>query len=237
VAIGAALHKTHGLPGALTFLHLNDRVMDTRDRGRNAVGRFTMELAALAIARHDLQSVYLYPDGSPSGRKPPAWPGQPLTPCRPHLRLAFRQDPVSFILAVADQVQSYGRFSADFKAITDPPPPNAPELDSSTTSVPAAPAQVGPASTSRSRTGATAAGSTRMHFVERIAACHLEYSSDGSRLHIAARYQGEAHLTDAYRQHTEFRPQEQANLFDPAVGYLDAGSLFERITLGVEYVL
>ena len=110
-AIVTALRGSHGLPGALTFLKLNHEVMDIRDGRRHAIGRLTLELAALAIAMHDAQGVYL---GRKRSDERLRWTGRPMTPDRPRMRVAFRKDPVSYVMALADQVQGYGRFNAVF---------------------------------------------------------------------------------------------------------------------------
>jgi len=104
-AIGSALRETHGLPGALTFLHLNHEVMDIRDNERNAKGRLTMEMAALGMVMHDMRGIY-------AGKEKDLPLGKPA---RPYMRVSFERDPVSFVLSIADLIQSYGRFHSEFR--------------------------------------------------------------------------------------------------------------------------
>lgn len=89
------LKITHGLPGAITFLHLNDSLRDYQVKNENPINLLIMELAAAAIMMHDMQKIY----------------GNPVA--RPHLRLSFSRDPISFVVTLADQIQEYGRISGE----------------------------------------------------------------------------------------------------------------------------
>ncbi|MDG4550616.1 MAG: hypothetical protein P9F19_15290 [Candidatus Contendobacter sp.] len=189
-AIGRALRESHGLPGGLTFLYLNHEVMDVRSERRNATGRLTIELAALAIVMHDMQRIYL---GEEVKRE---WTGQPLTPRRPHMRVAFRRDPVSFVLGVADQIQSYGRFHANFRSEDD---------------------------------------KVMLTLDQQVEGCRLEYEPSGEQLDIVYRYD-KAHSGACLRQKVEWGPDEEADAFDPRLGFLDYAGLFDRIALGVERI-
>ncbi|MDG4596509.1 MAG: hypothetical protein P9F75_12615 [Candidatus Contendobacter sp.] len=189
-AIGRALRESHGLPGGLTFLYLNHEVMDVRSEWRNATGRLTIELAALAIVMHDMQRIYL---GEEVERE---WTGQPLTPRRPHMRVAFRRDPVSFVLGMADQIQSYGRFHAHFSSESD---------------------------------------KVSLTLDQQVARCRLEYDVGERQLGIVYLYNKE-HWGACLRQQAEWGPNEQADAFDPRLGFLDYAGLFDCMTLGVELI-
>ena len=104
-ALSLALQKSHGLPGALTFLYLNDKVMDLRRKDEFARGRLVVEVAALAIVMHDMGK-YIYWDKKNGGRK--------HAPRRPYMRVAFDKDPVSFFVTLADEMQAFGRYNVEF---------------------------------------------------------------------------------------------------------------------------
>ncbi len=97
----AALRGTHGLPGALHFLFLNDAVRQYPDQGIHPIRQFCVEWAAVAILMHDMAGVYW-------GR------GSSHPPSNPHLRLRSEVDPLSCLLTLADQIQDFGRPSATF---------------------------------------------------------------------------------------------------------------------------
>ena len=93
------LAKSHGLPGALSVLHLNDclRAYPAWE-SQFAASRFCVEWAAMAIMMHDFQPLY-------AGKKTAAYP---------HLRVSFARDPLSFVLTLVDQIQDFGRLNAKF---------------------------------------------------------------------------------------------------------------------------
>lgn len=109
--MAAALMQSHGLPGALTFLYLNHQIMDlTRSSGSSARGRLVMEMAALGMTMHDMGRIYF------SGKTDVVGGGHaPRTPTRPHMRVSFQRDPVSFVMSLADELQSFGRFNSKFE--------------------------------------------------------------------------------------------------------------------------
>lgn len=110
--LGEALRETHGLPGALTFLYLNNEVREFDMHRENPLNLLTMEMAALAIVMHDMLKIY----GSADRLKTKT--GHQLysmCPKRPYLRLSFSKDPISFLLTLADQIQAYGRPNSHFE--------------------------------------------------------------------------------------------------------------------------
>lgn len=110
--MATALSHSHGLPGALTFLHLNHKVMDPARMTDSLRGRLVMEVAALAMTMHDMPKLY-WPRSGKQKQPTPAWP---------YMRVAFDRDPVSFILTLADELQCYGRFNAIFELNVDDNP-------------------------------------------------------------------------------------------------------------------
>lgn len=96
----AAFSKTHGLPGALALLHLNDALREYPIMARDhAVSRFCIEWAAMAIMMHDMRGIYA---------------GQGCSEPMPHLRVSLTRDPLSFLLTLTDQIQDFGRINAAF---------------------------------------------------------------------------------------------------------------------------
>ncbi len=97
--IEKALSRTHGLPGALTFLHLNDMLRKYPDPTAFPIGQFCIEWAAMAIMMHDMAGVYRPENGIVR---------------YPHLRLKFMKDPISALLTLCDQIQDFERPDATF---------------------------------------------------------------------------------------------------------------------------
>lgn len=97
-----ALSKTHGFPGALGFLHLNDAVRKFPDSTQSPLHLLCVEWAAVSIMMHDMGKVYRGKHRS-SG-----------VPERPSLRLSFTRDPLSALVALADVLQEFERPSAVF---------------------------------------------------------------------------------------------------------------------------
>lgn len=100
--VGKALRKTHGLPGAIGFLYLNDRIEQFPIVGVHPVRRLCVEWAALAILMHDMGGIYRGDCGAGEN------------PRNPQLRLAFDVDPLSCVLALADVLQDFNRPTAEF---------------------------------------------------------------------------------------------------------------------------
>ncbi len=98
----SALSSTHGLPGALGFLHLNDAVRRFPSHAQSPLHLLCVEWAAVAIMMHDMGRIY-WGKGRTTG-----------TPENPFLRLSFARDPLSAIIALADVLQEFERPSARF---------------------------------------------------------------------------------------------------------------------------
>jgi len=88
--------KTHGLSGAVGFLHLFDALRKYPNPAADPVGQLCVEWAAMAILMHDVLDVYW-------GRKPY------VTPSEPGLRIHIDQDPLSAVLVLADTIQEFCR--------------------------------------------------------------------------------------------------------------------------------
>jgi hypothetical protein len=98
--IQKCLCESHGLPGALFFLYLNDRVRPYPSERKHPIRRLCVEWAAMAILMHDLQPVY--------------WKNSSERVLNPHLRLKLDVDPLSCVLTLADTVQDFERHLAKF---------------------------------------------------------------------------------------------------------------------------
>ncbi len=99
----SALKKTHGMPGALGFLHLNDCVRRFPSSTESPLHLLCVEWAAAAIMMHDMGKIY--------------WgKGVPGTgiPENPFLRLSFDRDPLSALVTLADVLQDFARPVATF---------------------------------------------------------------------------------------------------------------------------
>ena len=95
------LANTHGLPGAISFLHLNDQLRIYPGPAK-PLGQFGLEWAAMAIMMHDLGKMYAVVD---KGR---------VQVYRSQLRVNFDRDPLSFLMTITDLIQDYGRPDASF---------------------------------------------------------------------------------------------------------------------------
>lgn len=96
-----ALRKTHGLPGAIGFLYLNDVLREYPTEPLHPIRQFCVEWAAMAIMMHDMPSLY--------------W-GQNMDtpPDNDHMRVRLAVDPLSSVVALADVLQDFGRPFAAF---------------------------------------------------------------------------------------------------------------------------
>lgn len=101
--LSEALAQTHGLPGALGFLYLQDAVRRYPCDRKMALEQLCIEWAALGISMHDMGSVYRGKGGSD------------LPAERPFLRLAFDRDPLSCIIALADVLEEFERPAVGFQ--------------------------------------------------------------------------------------------------------------------------
>ena len=96
-----ALRKTHGFPGAIGFLYLNDVLRDYPADSTHPIRQFCVEWAAMAIMMHDMGGIY--------------WGNETSTrPDNSHMRINFEVDPLSCIVALADVIQDFSRPVAAF---------------------------------------------------------------------------------------------------------------------------
>lgn len=93
-----ALMTTHGFPGALGFLYLNDCVRRHPCRRISPIHLLCIEWAATAIMMHDMSKIY-WGDGIKAGR----------IPDNPFLRVSFGVDPLSALITLTDVIQDFDR--------------------------------------------------------------------------------------------------------------------------------
>ena len=100
--VDEAYRKTHGFPGALAYMCLNDSIRKfTGDLSmKQADCRFIQEWAAVGILMHDMVWQYY---------------GKNKHPDQPRFRLFMDKDPLSCIIAMADVLEEFSRPSAFFK--------------------------------------------------------------------------------------------------------------------------
>lgn len=103
--LGIGLRKTHGTPGALGFMNLNNNI---RKYGRSDIFfetsfRVILDWAAVGIMMHDMPKVY--------------WGGNDVEqgPKQPILRVDFKKDPISCLVSLADILEEFHRPSAHFQ--------------------------------------------------------------------------------------------------------------------------
>lgn len=95
-----AVGKTHGFPGALGFLYLNDLVRkDPSSRGEE-VASFCFDWAAVGIMMHDMLKIYQGEEKE--------------SPKYPFMRIDFERDPLSCVIALADVLEDFYRPRASF---------------------------------------------------------------------------------------------------------------------------
>ncbi len=97
-----ALRKTHGFPGAIGFLYLNDVLRDYPCDGTHPIRQFCVEWAAMAIMMHDMAKIYWGDDTK-------------ALPDNSHMRLRFETDPLSCVVTLADVLQDFSRPFAVFQ--------------------------------------------------------------------------------------------------------------------------
>lgn len=99
------LLNTHGLPGALGFLCLNDnaRAYGSSDTIEEATSRLILDWAAVAIMMHDMSGMYWGKDNETD------------IPVKPNLRLNFEVDPLSCLISIADILEEFERPKAIFE--------------------------------------------------------------------------------------------------------------------------
>jgi hypothetical protein len=103
-----ALTKTHGLPGALGFLHLNDCVRQYPSATLSPFHLLCVEWAAVAIMMHDMKNIYL-------GQKY----SELMLPENPFLRLSFNLDPLSSIVTLVDVIQEFERPAVQYGSLNN----------------------------------------------------------------------------------------------------------------------
>ncbi|MFX0203665.1 MAG: hypothetical protein ACFFCW_46800 [Candidatus Hodarchaeota archaeon] len=91
-----ALRRTHGFPGAIGFLYLNDVIRDYPSDMTHPIRHFCVEWAAMAIMMHDMLKIY-WGDKTSS------------LPENGHMRLRFEVDPLSCVIALADVLEDFSR--------------------------------------------------------------------------------------------------------------------------------
>lgn len=99
------LLNTHGLPGALGFLCLNDnaRAYGSSDTIEEATSRLILDWAAVAIMMHDMPGMY-WGKNNETG-----------IPVKSNLRLSFEVDPLSCLISMADILEEFERPKAIFE--------------------------------------------------------------------------------------------------------------------------
>jgi hypothetical protein len=95
-----SLSKTHGFPGAIGFLYLNDLIREFPTNQELPFHQFCVDWASLGIMMHDLGKVY--------------WGDKKTPPDNKQLRLDFEKDPLSCIIALADVLEEFERPSVKF---------------------------------------------------------------------------------------------------------------------------
>lgn len=101
--IGKALQNSHGLPGALGFMCLNDKTRTYHQIPslNEASYRLILDWAALGIMMHDMENLY--------------WDDkEKIIPKNPVLRLSFDVDPLSSLISMADILEEFHRPFANF---------------------------------------------------------------------------------------------------------------------------
>lgn len=101
--IEQGLRESHGLPGALGFMCLNDQIRrySRTPKFSEASYRLILDWAAVGIMMHDMADLY--------------WGnGKKTKPENPMLRLAFDVDPLSSIISMADILEEFHRPFASF---------------------------------------------------------------------------------------------------------------------------
>lgn len=90
---------THGLPGALGFMCLNDntRAFGKSDNIEEATNRLILDWAAVAIMMHDMPGLY-WGRNNDTGK-----------PSNPVLRLDFETDPLSCLISIGDMLEEFER--------------------------------------------------------------------------------------------------------------------------------
>lgn len=94
--VSKSLNSTHGFPGALGYLYLNDVIREYPSKVDLPLHQLCIEWAALGIMMHDMGSIYWGKNGN-------------VKPESEFLRLNFNVDPLSSIIALADVIEDFER--------------------------------------------------------------------------------------------------------------------------------
>ena len=99
-----SLHSTHGFPGSLAFIYLQDRIrlFPTDTSFNEAVCRFIYDWAAVGIMMHDMPKIYK---------------GEGKRPQNVFLRTSFETDPLSSLITLADVLEEFHRPAANYSAV------------------------------------------------------------------------------------------------------------------------
>lgn len=104
--IDRALKESHGLPGALGFMCLNDKIRNYRQIPslQESSYRLILDYASIGIMMHDMEGLY--------------WDNKAKEmPKHSMLRLSFDVDPLSSLISMADILEEFQRPSAEFERI------------------------------------------------------------------------------------------------------------------------
>ena len=101
-----ALSKSHGFPGAIGFLHLNDCVRRYPTLPQSPLHLLCVEWAATAIMMHDMAKIYWGKGLSGTG-----------TPENPFLRLTFDRDPLSAMVTLVDVIEDFERPAVSYGCV------------------------------------------------------------------------------------------------------------------------
>jgi hypothetical protein len=102
--------ETHGFPGALGFLHLNDCLRRYPDPMQSPLHLLCVEWAAVGIMMHDMVKIYWGESGSGAD-----------APANPFLRLSFDRDPISALVTLTDVIQDFERPAVGYDTVGTPP--------------------------------------------------------------------------------------------------------------------
>ena len=101
-----ALSTSHGFPGAIGFLHLNDCVRRYPALAQSPLHLLCVEWAATAIMMHDMSKIYWGKGLLGTG-----------TPENPFLRLNFARDPLSAIVTLVDVIEDFERPAVSYGSV------------------------------------------------------------------------------------------------------------------------
>lgn len=102
--IKEAVGNTHGFPGALGFLYLNDLVRKEPSSRGEELAMFCIDWAAVGIMMHDMVKIYKGDDK--------------VAPKNSFLRINFERDPLSCVIALADVLEDFYRPTASFHPVS-----------------------------------------------------------------------------------------------------------------------